>query len=204
MNDRPNTSLDEAYFERIYATETDPWNFATSAYERDKYAATLAALPRQRYERGFEIGCSVGVLTEMLAQRVDQLLAVDLNERALAAARARNADAAHLRFERLNFPKDQAAGTFDLLVVSEVAYYWAGEDFTRALDWLVEHLQLGGHIILVHYTPTETDYPLTGDEVHDRMAARFGVPGSPLMSITSYRAPCYRLDVYERVDGVRP
>ena len=35
---------DPGYFERLYARDPDPWRFATSEYERDKYAATLAAL----------------------------------------------------------------------------------------------------------------------------------------------------------------
>ena len=43
---RRTKSLDTEYFKGMYATEADPWRFATSPYERDKYAATLAALPR--------------------------------------------------------------------------------------------------------------------------------------------------------------
>ena len=38
-------SLEPAYFEALYAADPDPWRFATSAYEREKYTATLAALP---------------------------------------------------------------------------------------------------------------------------------------------------------------
>ena len=36
---------DPGYFEQLYASDPDPWRFATSDYERDKYAATLDALP---------------------------------------------------------------------------------------------------------------------------------------------------------------
>ena len=68
MTRRPARSLPTAYFDRKYAFDPDPWGFATSAYEADKYRATLAALPRARYRRALEVGCSIGVLTERLAE----------------------------------------------------------------------------------------------------------------------------------------
>jgi hypothetical protein len=66
---RPRQSLRADYFRRLYAADPDPWAFATSSYERATYDATLAALPCPRYRAGFEIGCSIGVLTRDLAAR---------------------------------------------------------------------------------------------------------------------------------------
>ena len=66
---RPTESRPTRYFEEIYARDPDPWDFATSDYERAKYEATVAALPKTRYARGFEVGCSIGVLSRMLAAR---------------------------------------------------------------------------------------------------------------------------------------
>ena len=42
---RPAASLPASYFDAIYERDADPWRFRTSAYERAKYDATLAALP---------------------------------------------------------------------------------------------------------------------------------------------------------------
>ena len=70
--------MPRAYFERLYQHNPDPWGFATRWYEARKYGLTLAALPRARYRRAFEPGCSIGVLTEMLAGRCDALLAADV------------------------------------------------------------------------------------------------------------------------------
>ena len=53
--------MDRDYFEGIYADGPDPWGFETSEYERRKYDLTLAALPRRRYARALEPGCSIGV-----------------------------------------------------------------------------------------------------------------------------------------------
>ena len=193
---RPTSSLDAAYFERIYADADDPWDFASSPYERDKYADTIAALPRARYERCFEIGCSVGVLSGLLLERVGELLGVDLNTRALAAARRRNAGQAGATFAQLNFPEEVPPGRFDLVVVSEVAYYWADEDFRRALRLLRQLLTPGGHLVLVHYTPEATDYPMTGDEVHERFAHFAALPDTPWRHLRGHRRERYRLDVY--------
>ncbi|RYI86437.1 MAG: hypothetical protein EON47_22590, partial [Acetobacteraceae bacterium] len=79
-------TLPATYFDALYAATPDPWAFASSDYEREKYAATLAALPRPHYARVLEIGCSIGVLTRMLAGRGDAVVALDVAETALAAA----------------------------------------------------------------------------------------------------------------------
>ena len=82
-------SLDGAYFDRLYAASDDPWGFSTRWYEHRKYALTLAALPAPHYDSALEIGCSVGVLTALLAGRCTALLALDPSVRALAQARTR-------------------------------------------------------------------------------------------------------------------
>src|ERR1035437_6349846 len=61
------TSTDRQYFRNMYAANNDPWNFETSLYERRKYALTLDTLTKERYHNAFEPGCSIGVLSELLA-----------------------------------------------------------------------------------------------------------------------------------------
>jgi protein-L-isoaspartate O-methyltransferase len=115
--------LDDEYFERIYQEAEDPWGFATRWYEQRKYALTLAALPRERYRRAFEPGCSFGVLSELLAVRCDALIASDLvaSVSARAAQRLRHFD--HVRVDTGAIPDVWPEGHFDLIVLSEVAYY---------------------------------------------------------------------------------
>jgi hypothetical protein len=52
-------TLDASFFDAAYAWGPDPWNLA-SDYEREKYAITLKALPKQHYESALEVGCSIG------------------------------------------------------------------------------------------------------------------------------------------------
>lgn len=163
---RPTDSLPPEYFDRKYAEKLDYWEFETSPYEAAKYEASLAALPQAQYRRAFEIGCSIGVLTEKLAARCAELLAVDVAEAALAVARQRCAALPHVTVQRLQFPREQPAdgAPFELIVVSEVGYYWSREELAQARDWMSTHLAPSGTLLLVHYTPTATDYPLTGDD----------------------------------------
>ncbi len=191
----PLSSLDPAYFDRVYQANDDPWSFETSPYERDKYRATMAALPRERYQSAFEIGCSIGVLTELLAQRCDQLLSVDASEMPLQKARARLADAPNVTLRQMNVPAEFPDGSFDLIMLSEVGYYWAMPDLTRARQLIVDRLAPGGHLLLVHWTPPVHDYPLTGDQVHDFFMEQTQ-PDGPLQHLLNQRQETYRLDLF--------
>ena len=186
-------SLPPSYFEEVYAASPDPWNFETSDYEAGKYRDTLAHLPRERYANALEIGCSIGVLTRQLAALCDNLLSVDVSDRALAAARARCADLPHVRFAQMHIPNEIPEGPFDLIVLSEVGYYWQLADLERTATLLAARQPTGGQLILVHFTPVVPDYPLTGDQVHTTWLRR---PEWRL--IDSSRAEQYRLDLFER------
>jgi len=162
-----NDTIPSDFFDRLYRESPDPWSFETSEYERHKYDETLAVLPRARYREAFEVGCSIGVLTKRLAERCDSLLAVDCSAIALDRAIERCREIEHVRFERMNLPRDYPDDkTFDLVVLSEVAYYWSWRDLRRVFDRIVAQLHVGGQVLLVHWAPPGPDKPLTGIEVH--------------------------------------
>ncbi len=192
MNSNAPESLGASYFAQIYQTNLDPWNFETSQYEREKYLASLAALPLERYRRAFEIGGSIGVLTRMLADRCDRLLSIDVSSLAQGRAQARCADQPQVKFQIMQFPGETPDQTFDLIVLSEVGYYLSEKDLLIARDWIVNALPPGGHLLLVHWTPLVEDYPLTGDEVHDLFLA---ITPAPLTCVFSSRKTHYRIDV---------
>ena len=124
-------SLPPSYFEQCMLPDPDPWQFETSEYESKKYAATLAALPKDHYRSALEIGGSIGVLTEKLAARCRSLLSLDVSERAQARAKARCCNLSHVEFEIMQVPHDYPSRTFDLTLVSEVGYYWGRDDLPK-------------------------------------------------------------------------
>lgn len=197
MNEQQPHTLPPAYFDHVYQANRDPWNFEASPYEHTKYAATLAALPRPHYAGAFEIGCSLGVLTAQLAPRCGHLLAVDVSEAALAQARARCAALPQVELRQMRVPEEFPAQQFDLIVLSEVGYYWAEADLARATEQLLAGLKPGGQLLLVHWTPPVHDYPLTGDDVHAFFLARASDSG-PLRHLSGQRHDTYRLDLLEK------
>jgi cyclopropane fatty-acyl-phospholipid synthase-like methyltransferase len=159
----PGQTLRPEYFEALYRADPDPWKFAASPYERDKYALTLEAMAKPRYRSALEVGCSIGILTRSLASRCDALVAIDAAQIPLAEARRRCADLRSVRFEHMFVPDQWPDGNFDLILLSEVVYYFNREDVGRLAVRVVNSLAERASVILVHWTGL-TNYPLSGDE----------------------------------------
>ncbi len=180
-------------FERHYEASADPWGYDTSVYEREKYAATLAALPLRPLARALEVGCSIGAFTELLAPRCERLVAIDFSARALALARGRVGAVANVELTQAGFPEEIPAGEWDLIVCSEVLYYLDAPALLQAIGWLEEQLSGGASLVAVSWRGTGSEEPLHGDEVHDLLAGRLA-----RWHAFDGRHPGYRLD---RFDG---
>lgn len=188
-------TLPLSHFEAIYAKGEDPWGFASRIYEQQKYAATLEALPQARYQNAFEVGCSIGVFTAMLAERCDALLAVEPVPAALAAARTRNRENPHVRFAPLFVPGDWPEERFDLVVLSEVIDYLGADDIQRLAERLEDTLLPGGACVLVHWIGKKR-----GALPHPKEASEIVIAAlAETAPITrQHRNADYRLDVLTR------
>lgn len=160
-------SLSADYFDEVYRASDDPWGFVDRWYERRKRALALAMLPEARYARVFEPGCSIGVLTRELAARCDHLLATDIAPAAVAAARERCADLPHVQVECAVLTNDRPSGAFDLVVLSEVLYYFALDEAQRVARAAVSSAQT---VLAVHWRHEVDDYPISGDAAHAVLA----------------------------------
>ncbi len=183
------------HFSDLYAARSDPWHLADSAYERDKYAATLAALPRERYARALEVGCANGDFTAMLAARCDALLAIEPVGAALQVARRKNAARPWVGFASMFVPAEWPAGTFDLVVISEVIDYLGSSDVAALSQEVCASLELGGDAILVHWIGKKSGPP-SRQEATDMFIA---AAEDRLEVLRAERTPGYRLDVVRRV-----
>ena len=189
---------DPGYFDALYAENPDPWRFETSAYESEKYADTIAALPRPRYRSAVEVGCSIGVLTERLAARCEALLGVDVAQAALDQAAARCAALPQVTLAKLRMPDEMPDGRFDLVMLSEVLYYFDPPTLEKLADRLRGLVQPDADIVLVHWLGPTPDYPQTGDEA----VAVFLKATAPWTSVTRQeRRKDYRVDVLRVARG---
>lgn len=166
----PSRSLDRGFFDRFYDGRADPWGFESRWYEERKRAVLLASLPRRRFRNALELGCSTGVLTAELARRADDTVGVDIADAPLDAARRRLGPGPRLL--RLDTPAEWPDGTFDLVVLSEVLYYYGRDDLDRALDLAVGSLTADGVLVACHWRHPVPEYPLGGDEVQARVTSR--------------------------------
>ena len=183
------------YFDALYASSEDPWSFTERWYEARKRALTIAALPHARYSRAFEIGCSIGTLTAELADRCDTLVSVDTAAAAVATARTRLIGVGNVELSVMNVPDQWPAGTFDLIVLSEVAYYFDENDLHGLLDVVVASLNPSGLLVACHWRHPVADYPLTGDKVHELIRASAG-----MVMMAEYVDHDLRLEVF----GIEP
>jgi predicted TPR repeat methyltransferase len=152
-----------AHFQRLYNASADPWNYRASGYEQAKYRQSVAILGTRHFRSGFEVGCSIGILTRLLACRCDALLGVDVIEKPLQDARELNLDQPHVRFLRMQVPGEWSDEKFDLIVLSEVLYFLSRTDLIRLADRVGATLERDGVVLLVNWRG-KSDDPLTGDE----------------------------------------
>lgn len=143
-------------FDSLYAGDPDPWQVASSWYERRKIEIVLACLRRPRHGFVWDAGCGTGELTAALAARADRVLATDPSAQAVELATARLADAAEVRLERSTLPARPEALTDppDLVVLSEVLYYLSAADRRATYALLDEVSRPETDLAIVHWGPT--------------------------------------------------
>jgi SAM-dependent methyltransferase len=189
-------TLDPGYFRERYAVSPDPYGLADRWYEARKYALSVALLPRERYGSAFEPGCSIGVLTTRLAARCERLLACDAIPEAVAAAQARTAGLPGVRVQRRVMPAQWPSDQFDLIVFSELLYYFGDADLDQLLRLGIGSLRPGGQLLAVHWRHPAPEHPRTGDQVHELLAGQAG-----LARLARYRDQDFTAEVYTRADG---
>jgi SAM-dependent methyltransferase len=182
------------YFAAMYRRRGDPWRMATSAYERNKYRATIALLSPRRFRRALEVGCSVGVLTRLLAISAERLIAVDVDDLPLRLARKRCRDRGNVTFRKLVVPGEWPSDVFDLVVLSEVLYFLAPADIAAAAERVIASTRRSACVLLVHWLGP-VDGPCDGDTAARLFMAACGAAFARRLS---RRTPRYRMDLLVR------
>ncbi len=191
-SERKVSRLPADYFEAVYEDGLDPWGFQSRWYEERKRAITLASLPHARYRRAFEPGCAIGLLTCALADRCDEVVAWDIHPAAIAECRRRCADVTNVRLAASAVPDRWPDGVFDLVLLSEVAYYLDVGGLGALISDVRGSLVVGGVVVAVHWLGA-TDYPLSGAETHRLLSADLG-----LRNVVRHSDAEFVLDVWER------
>jgi SAM-dependent methyltransferase len=156
-----------AFFEAKYQKKADPWDFSSNDYELRRYDAIISAIAHRRYARAFEPGCSIGVLTERLAAYCDEVYAIDFSPSASAQAQARCARLPQVEVRCAALPEGTPAKDFDLLVLSEIGYYFTAQDWQCVSATLINSIPQGATVLGAHWLGHSQDHRISGNEVHE-------------------------------------
>lgn len=160
----PNTSPE--FFDTLYRHAGDPWNFRESGYERRRYNEIIKALSDKRYTFALEPGCSIGELTALLAPYCEAVDAFDCSRAATEIARTRCSPFPWVNIYQGILPNDLPTRPCDLIVFSEVGYYFSRGELEDVITQLWLKLARGGRLVACHWLGHSDDHVLHGTAVH--------------------------------------
>lgn len=115
----------------------------------------LALLHDRHYARCLDVGAGLGHYAEALAPHCDELLAIDISERAIARGKARLAHLPNITWSATNVRNLRAEKPFDLIVLADVLYYLGDERLPEAFNKTVQDiaslLAPGGHLLITTF-----------------------------------------------------
>jgi hypothetical protein len=119
------------------------------------------------------------------------------HEAAVRAAARHTRDLPQVRVEQREIARQWPSGRFDLIMFSEILYYFGDHDLEQMLDNTVAALETDGTLLAVHWRHPVADYPRSGDDVHRALAAQSG-----LARLVAHTEPDFLAEVYIRTEGV--
>lgn len=180
-------SADLDHLNGLYAETDDPWRFRTSDYETAKFRATVAALPRSRYDHALEIGCGNGELARRVSPLCGNYTGLDAVERPLAAARLAVPGG---RFVKGYLPCPLPSGDYDLILMSEILYFLRADD----IRWLAASIDLhwpAADLVVVTWRGPSGN-ALEGEEA----LGHFAGAARRVRVVPETADPGYRIDVF--------
>ena len=177
----------QEFFEAKYKEARDPWAFCSNTYEQSRYRAALDALDHRRYRRAFEPGCSIGILTAQLASICDRVDSIDIAPTAVQRAREFCEQLPNVNIRCGSLADELPVGMFDLVLLSEIGYYFDEPELARLGSRVINRLEPSGILLAVHWLGHSADHLLEGDIVHETLGRLDGLS----------------LDLSERHEGFR-
>lgn len=186
-------AYDSQYFDALFSGDADPWRFKSRWYEARKRELTLACLPAPRFESAYEPGCANGELTAALSRRCDRLFATDGSAKAVLLARERLAHLPGVQVKQAWLPAQWPEQQFDLIVISELAYFLPADALDPMAARILATLKPGGVVLACHWRRPIEGCALDGDQVQARLGACLDLP-----LLTQVVEADLRLDVWCR------
>lgn len=183
------------YWDDAYEATTDLFELESTPYERARYEFLLAALADRQLGRTLELGCSIGVLTAMLAERAGSVIATDISAVALETARRRLREAGHenVDFRQADLPDGVPGGPLDTVVASDLLYYLRAAEVAESGRRLAGALAPAGRLLVAHTRGYFPRHAISADH-----AARLIGRAEGLRRVRGWGGTELRVDLFER------
>ncbi len=127
----------------------DPWGYESHPDDAKRVKILLSELPNDRYKRVLDIGCGHGFVTRALPG--DEVLGIDISEKAIAQAKSLETERLHFipcsLFDVGNLP----GPPFDLIVITGVLYaQYIGRSLPHVYRIIDRMLANNGLLVCVH------------------------------------------------------
>ncbi len=141
----------EADFASVYKRATqDAWNYTENPFERERFDLVVNVLSTVRAKKALEVGCAEGHLTRRIASCVDDLMACDIMKEAIDRARANCGDLDNVRFLQTDIRTRWPEEMFDLLVYSDVLYFFSRKEVRQVIRDSARYVPEGGHLLFAN------------------------------------------------------
>ncbi|USQ15414.1 methyltransferase domain-containing protein (plasmid) [Legionella lytica] len=186
-------NINAEFFEMMYQNNPDPWRFASNAYELNRYEKICDIVRNQRPHYIFEAGCSIGILTEKLAQIAQFVEAIDISHTAATIAQKRCHALANVKIQCDSLSNYVANPNTDLFILSEIGYYFYPEEWENIIKKILISKTSSFHLLASHWLGTSSDHILSADEVHSIICSL-----NVFQLKRSVRTKDFRLDYWEK------
>lgn len=195
------------FFEMLYRSTPggDPWSFAAEAEEQARFDHLASVVGERKVGRCLEVGCSTGELTRRLVSLTRYLVALDVAPAAVETTRSVLERAGgstgvdrsvEVRAGRVPEDLQEEDDDFDLIVVSEVGYYFDVDGLLELTRELHGRAAGGSRILACHWTGSSEDHRLSAHQVHTVLGGELVRLG--WASGASSEFGRHRIDVWER------
>jgi chemotaxis methyl-accepting protein methylase len=110
-------------------------------------------------------------LTIHLADICDEIEALDFSSTAVKVARKRCENHSNVRIRCCALSEEKDFGRFDLVVLSEIGYYFVAPDWRELAERCVATMDNDSILLAAHWLGNSTDHQMSGDEVHAILAS---------------------------------
>ena len=160
-------------FDALYEADPDPFHVRSSFYEQRKLGLVLDCLTKPFYAAAWDPACGIGELAARLAPRAERVLASDASPQAVHLTRRRCSSSNNVEVKQLIQPQRPPCetDTFDLIVVSEFAFYLTDQVRLATLEVLHAVAAEKAELVAVHWRHHPQEAYVSGEQVQEEVVA---------------------------------